>query len=151
MRMLEDRERIGRNLHDTVIQRLFAVGMQLQGTLMRDAGADRPRIEQAIDEIDVTIKEIRSSIFLLSTPPPQGVRQELTSTASTATPGARTGCARVGFDGPVDSAFPSGLAEHIEAVVREALSNIARHADAHRVDVRVEVGTDVRGRRRRRR
>src|SRR4029079_15001878 len=64
IRMLEDRERIGRNLHDTVVQRLFAVGMQLQGTLMADPTAHRERIDQAIDESDHTIKEIRDRIFL---------------------------------------------------------------------------------------
>jgi signal transduction histidine kinase len=142
IRMLEDRERIGRNLHDTVVQRLFAVGMQLQGTLMADPGTHRERIGQAIDEIDATIKEIRTSIFLLSTAPAHGVRQEVTSIVDGYA--EREGwLARVGFDGPVDSAIPDALVHHVEAVIREAVSNVARHATAHRVDVTIDVGTDV--------
>ena len=142
IRTLEDRERIGRNLHDTVIQRLFAVGMQLQGTLMADPASHRERIGQAIDEIDTTIKEIRTSIFLLSTPPAHGVRQEVTSIVDGYA--ERAGwLARVGFDGPVDSAIPDALVQHVEAVIREAVSNIARHANAHRVDVTVDVGPDI--------
>jgi GAF domain-containing protein len=120
IRMLEDRERIGRNLHDTVVQRLFAVGMQLQGTLMADPSGQRERIGQAIDEIDATIKEIRTSIFLLSTPPAHGLRQEVTSIVDGYA--EREGwLVRVGFDGAVDSAIPVELVQHVEAVIRVAV------------------------------
>jgi signal transduction histidine kinase len=109
---------------------------------MADPTAHRERIGQAIDEIDATIKEIRTSIFLLSTPPAHGVRQEVTSIVDGYA--EREGwLARVGFDGPVDSAIPDAFVHHVEAVIREAVSNIARHANAHRVDVTVDVGADV--------
>ena len=66
--LVDDRERIARDLHDTVIQRLFAVGLSLQGALTRAVGDPAiERIELAIDEIDMTIRDIRSSIFALHT------------------------------------------------------------------------------------
>jgi signal transduction histidine kinase len=142
IRLLEDRERIGRNLHDTVVQRLFAVGMQLQASLIADPKDQRSRIEQSIDELDATIKEIRTSIFLLSTPPEQGLRHEITTIIDGYAD--RSGvAARVVFDGPVDTAISAEIAKHVEAVVREGVSNVIRHANARRVDVLVAVATDV--------
>ncbi|MGZ4714561.1 MAG: GAF domain-containing protein [Acidimicrobiia bacterium] len=143
IRFLEDRERIGRNLHDTVIQRLFAVGMQLQASLLTDPDRTRSRIQQAIDEIDATIKEIRTSIFLLSSPPAEGLRHAVTSIVEGYA--ERAGfTAHVTFDGPVDSAVPAELAQHVEAVIREAVSNVARHAEAQRLDVLLAVDDEVR-------
>jgi signal transduction histidine kinase len=142
IRLLEDRERIGRNLHDTVVQRLFAVGMQLQASLMADPADQRARIEQSIDELDATIKEIRTSIFLLSTPPTQGLRHAITTMVDGYAD--RSGvAAHVVFDGPVDTAIPAEMAGHVEAVIREGVSNVVRHANARRVDVLVEAAADV--------
>jgi signal transduction histidine kinase len=133
---LEDRERIGRNLHDTVIQRLFAVGMQLQASLSGDGGQQRDRVEKAIDEIDATIKEIRTSIFTLSTPPKQGLRHEIITLVDGYAEQAAL-AHHVVFDGPVDTAVAPAVAREVEAVVREAVSNVARHAHASRVDVTI--------------
>ena len=142
LRMLEDRERIGRNLHDTVIQRLFAVGMLLQATV---AGRDDPmtdRISKAIDEIDTTIKEIRTSIFMLSAPPQVGVRAEILDVVNEYAD--RAGFEpHVVFDGPVDAAITGRVQRHLVATVREAVSNASRHAQAERVEVSLAVGDDV--------
>ncbi len=143
IRMLEDRERIGRNLHDTVVQRLFAVGMQLQASLMADPADQRDRIEQSIDELDATIKEIRTSIFLLSTPAEHGLRHEITALVDGYADVSDL-LVRVVFDGPVDTAISPEVAKHVEAVVREGVSNVVRHANARHVDVLVEAARDVR-------
>ena len=107
---LEDRERIARNLHDTVIQRLFAVGMMLQAIApSATRSGDRDRLMQAVDEIDATIREIRSSIFALEAHQHTGLRSELLDlvheTAERA--GLKSG---VGFDGPIDAGIDSELA-----------------------------------------
>jgi signal transduction histidine kinase len=142
VRLLEDRERIGRNLHDTVVQRLFAVGMLLQATLAKGAGADGPRLTKAIDEIDATIKEIRTSIFTLSNPRGTGLRHEILSLVDDYA--ERCGFeGHVGFEGPVDAAIPPEVARQLVPVVREALSNVARHARAREVSVGLEVGEGI--------
>jgi len=139
--LLEDRERIARDLHDTVIQRLFATGLSLQGAARL---AERPevadRIQRAVDDIDMTVRQIRSSIFELHTTrmPGRSLRRELLAVGGEATnvlgfePVFR-------FEGAIDNAVPDDVAEHLLSVVREALSNVARHAAAGRVEVVVEV------------
>ncbi len=136
---LEDRERIARNLHDTVIQRLFAVGMMLQSIApSATRAADKDRLMQAVDEIDATIREIRSSIFALEAHHHTGLRSEILDLVDDAA--ERAGfTANVGFDGPIDAGVDSEIAGDVLAVLREALSNVARHAEATSVDVRVVV------------
>ena len=145
--LLEDRERIARDLHDTVIQRLFATGLSLQGAARL---AQRPevaaRIGQAVDDLDLTVKHIRSAIFGLesSRPSAGGLRARVLSVAGEAA-GPLGFEARVLFDGPLDTAVPAAVAADLQTVLREALSNVARHAKARRVDVTVsaELGGDV--------
>jgi signal transduction histidine kinase len=142
IRMLEDRERIGRDLHDTVIQRLVAVGMQLQAGLVTTPPDQRERIERSIDEIDATIKEIRTSSFTLSTPTAQGLRREIVDLVDDYA--ARAGFAgHVTFSGPVDTAIGPEIGAEIRAVVREAVSNVARHACARRIEVTIAAAGDV--------
>jgi signal transduction histidine kinase len=140
--VLEDRERIARDLHDKVIQRLFATGMSLQamGPRVEDADTAR-RLAEAIDELDVTIREIRNTIFALHTPT-AGLQADLS--ALVAELRERLGIT-IDFhvDGPIDLAVPSSVAEHLAPVVREAVTNVARHAQASRVDVDVDVGADI--------
>jgi signal transduction histidine kinase len=140
---LEDRERIARNLHDTVIQRLFAVGMMLQAIApSATKSADRDRLMQAVDEIDATIREIRSSIFALEAHQHTGLRSEILDVVHETA--ERAGLkANVSFDGPIDAGVDSEVAGDILAVIREALSNVARHAEASTVDVRVDVHDGV--------
>ena len=139
--MVDDRERIARDLHDTVIQRLFAVGLSLQGASSRAVtGSALERMRQAIDDIDDTIRDIRSAIFSLHTRRPGGasLRDDVIAIASEA--------ARplgfepsVAFDGPVDSAASDAMHEHLSATLREALSNVAKHASATKVSVDVTI------------
>jgi len=137
-----DRERIARDLHDLVIQQLFATGMTLQSTL---AFIERPtakeRVSGAIEALDDTIREVRNTIYGLSRPAhaEHQLRALVIELAERA--GEQLGFEpSVHFDGPVDSAVPDDVVPHVLAVVREALSNVARHARA--TEARVEVVVD---------
>ncbi|MFG1605174.1 GAF domain-containing sensor histidine kinase [Actinoplanes sp. NPDC049265] len=138
--VLEDRERIARDLHDVVIQRLFATGMQLQGAA---AQAVRPeaaqRINAAVDDLDATIRDIRRSIFELRAPAGTSLRTELRDAveAAAGTLGFRP---TIDVSGPVDSAVPDDIVAELLAVLREALSNVARHAGASTARVSVSAG-----------
>jgi len=141
--VLQDRERIARELHDKVIQRLFAAGMTLQTTLPIAARTDvASRITQAVEEIDETIRDIRRTIFALEDRTRRGVRVDIF---------ARVDAARelLGFtpelrlEGPIDSAVPDTTADHLLATLHEALSNVAQHAGASKVDVAVEAADDL--------
>ena len=142
--LLEDRERIARDLHDTVIQRLFATGLRLQGAARL---AQRPevaeRILQSVDDLDITVKHIRTAIFGLeaSRRASGGLRQRVLSLASEAA-GALGFEPHILFDGPLDT-IAEDRATELLAVVREALTNVARHAGAHRVDVEVVADGDL--------
>jgi signal transduction histidine kinase len=139
--LVDDRERIARDLHDTVIQRLFAVGLSLQGALAR-AGSDPAleRVHQAIDDIDGTIRDIRSAIFALHTRRPGGAGLRDDVVAVVAEAARPLGFApTVTFDGPVDSAASDAMQEHLVATLREALSNVGKHARATRVTVEVTI------------
>jgi signal transduction histidine kinase len=143
--VFEDRDRIGRDLHDLVIQRLFAVGLTLDNAARM---AQRPevaeRITGAVDDIDATIKEIRRSIFELSSATrSDDLRADLAEAVAAATP-ALGFAARLVTEGPVDSLVPAQVRPHLLAVVREALSNVGRHAQASEVSVRLEVSDEVR-------
>jgi signal transduction histidine kinase len=139
--LFEDRERIARDLHDTVIQRLFAIGLGLQGAMrLSTEPMLTERLESAIDELDTTVREVRSAIFELHTPrlPGRSTRQAVLqlSAESARALGFEPS---VRFVGPVDASIDDDTAEHLLAVEREALSNVAKHAAASRADVIVEV------------
>ena len=140
----EDRERIARDLHDTVIQRLFAAGMTLQGAAARLEDPEaKVRVERAVDELDATIKEIRTAIFALQAPADggPGIRGDLVRLTDELRP-ALGFSPRLQFDGAVEGIHPL-IAENLAPVLREALSNVARHAGSSEVRVIVEVGDDV--------
>lgn len=145
--LVDDRERIARDLHDTVIQRLFATGLSLQATtrLVRaDPDAAVERIEAAVDNLDLTVKHIRSAIFGLESSriTAEGLRSRVLSLTREAA-GALGFEPKVLFDGPVDSAVPTAIARELVATLREALSNAARHARASRVEVEVVAGDEI--------
>lgn len=144
--LVADRERIARDLHDHVIQRLFAVGMSLQAAA--NSITDRPvldRIEESVEELDATIRDVRSTIFSLELQATEHVeksaRSRILDVASLAAP-ALGFQPRLQFDGPIDTRLPEEIVPDVLAVVREALSNTARHADATTVQVRVRAEGD---------
>ena len=139
--VFEDRDRIGRDLHDLVIQRLFAIGLGLENTARMAQQADvRSRVASAVDDIDETIKDIRRSIFALSvaagSPDLRATVTELVDRA-TKVLGFRPS---LRFEGPVDSAVTPDVAAHVMAVLAEALTNTARHAEATHAWVLVAAG-----------
>ena len=139
--MLEDRDRIGRELHDVVIQRLFAVGLGLQGTSRL---VDRPdvatRLDQAVDDLDATIKDIRRSIFALaSTDASHDIQAEVTRLVDRAA-GTLKFRPTLQFEGPVRTLVGGDLAPDVLAVLGEALSNASRHAEARSVEVLLSAG-----------
>ncbi|MET8247655.1 GAF domain-containing sensor histidine kinase [Streptomyces sp. NPDC005202] len=146
--LLEDRDRIARDLHDLAIQRLFATGMTLQsaGRFIQHEGVSE-RVLRAVDDLDETIKIIRSTIFGLRT------------RGDDAAPGLRARAVRtigeaalvLGFapsvrmEGLLDTHVPTETADHVVAVLSESLTNIARHAHADRAEVVLETdGNEVR-------
>ena len=138
--VLGDRERIARDLHDVVIQRLFAAGMRLQGAVPAAGKPQvRQRIESVIDDLDTTIRDIRGAIFELRAPAAGRLRAEIRALVEEvrATLGYRP---QLRIDGPVDSAVPDAVGPALVAVLREALANAARHARASTVDVGVHAG-----------
>ncbi|HXQ60872.1 MAG TPA: GAF domain-containing sensor histidine kinase [Acidimicrobiales bacterium] len=143
--VLEDRDRIARDLHDRVIQRIFAVGMTLQAASRLPGSPEiSERVDKAVDELDNTINEIRTAIFELGDGVGgRGLRHSVLELAREMTPmlGARP---EVTFHGPVDSAVSQQLADHLLAVLREALTNAAKHARATRFFVTLHVGDEVR-------
>jgi len=142
--IFEDRDRIGRDLHDLVIQRLFAVGLGLQGAArMSDRPEVSARLERAVDDLDATIKDIRRAIFGLGAMESSGdIQSEVTGLIDRAAstlkfrPSLR-------FEGPVRTLVSDEIAPHLLAVLGEALSNASRHADATEVDVVVSVDDRV--------
>ncbi len=143
--VLQDRERIARDLHDTVIQRLFATGMSLQGIARRADDVEvGDRIQQAVDDLDDTIRDIRGVIFALQAHErgERSLRMSILAMANDVVP-ALGFEPRVHFDGPVDSVIGADVGEHLQAMLRELLSNVTKHAHATLVEVYLRVGVDV--------
>jgi signal transduction histidine kinase len=144
--VLQDRDRIARDLHDLVIQRLYATGMSLQGAvplITRPEVADR--VSSAVDALDETIREIRSAIFSLQSHGDMkrnGLRAKILEVVEEMT-------VPLGFApslrlvGPLDEDVPGEAGEQLLVALREALSNAARHAGASSVDVTVDCGSDL--------
>ncbi|MFC5994363.1 GAF domain-containing protein [Pseudonocardia hispaniensis] len=144
--IFSDRDRIARDLHDHVIQRLFATGLQLQSTARRtDDPVLQRRIQRAVDELDEAVREVRTSIFDLHTSTAHtrgGLRRQLLDAAAEVTQG-RELSPSVRISGPVDTLVPPQVGVHAVAVVREAISNAVRHADAGQVMLTVEAGENL--------
>lgn len=152
--VIEERERIGRDLHDTVIQRLFATGLELQAVALRleqtqDDLADR--LGAAVDRLDETIVQIRTTIFALqpsglgagaTTVDAMRIREQVVGIVAEAS-------RALGFDpelvfpGDPSSEIPVTIAEHLLVVVREGLANVARHAHASQVTVTVGLDSEI--------
>ncbi|MGV9724184.1 GAF domain-containing protein [Nocardia beijingensis] len=142
--ILSDRDRIARDLHDHVIQRLFAVGLSLQGTVPRTRVPEvRERINEAINDLQDVVQEIRTSIFDLhgGNSDSAQVRRRIEEAIrqQTAPSDIRTS---VRISGPLSVIDPE-LADHAEAVVREAVSNAVRHSGADAVTIEITVADDL--------
>ncbi|GAB2475833.1 sensor histidine kinase [Jatrophihabitans fulvus] len=146
--LLEERDRIARDLHDHVIQELFAVGVRIQGLAarLRDDPDRAARARECVADVDRTIRRIRTTIFGLREPAPQddadGLRHALLELASDLTP-ALGFAPHVTFSGLVDVVLRPDVAADALAVVREALTNVAKHAAAS--DASVDVAVDRAG------
>ena len=140
--LYEDRDRIARDLHDLVIQRLFASGMHLESsTRLMDNEEAVTRVRAVVDDLDLTIREIRSAIYALQ-PTSQGGGPGLRARVLELTRSAQDGLGfipSVMFSGPVDSRVSSNIADQVVAVLTEALSNASRHAHATRLEVSLDV------------
>ncbi|MFE1546716.1 GAF domain-containing sensor histidine kinase [Streptomyces sp. NPDC058718] len=139
--VFEDRDRIARDLHDLVIQRLFATGMMLESAQRKSiVPAVREGVGKAVDELDVTIQEIRTAIFALQQGPaeaPSGLRTRvLREINMAAVPLGFKPAHR--FLGVIDSAVGELTGKNLIAALREALSNAFRHAEAGRIEVVVD-------------
>ncbi|MBT2490488.1 GAF domain-containing protein [Streptomyces sp. ISL-96] len=142
----EDRDRIARDLHDLVIQRLFATGLMLESAQRRSVVPEvRSGVGRAVDELDVTIQEIRTAIFALQQGPaeaPAGLRTRVLREINMAAvplgfkPGHH-------FVGPVDSLVGELTGKNLIAALREALSNAFRHARASRIEVVVDATAEM--------
>lgn len=144
LEVLEDRHRIARDLHDVVIQRLFALGLMLQVAAPRTENPETAqRLEYAVDELDTTIKDIRRTIFDLGAmQADDDIQAEVTRVVDRAAATLKFQ-PRVRFEGPVRTLIPQKLAPDLLAVVAEALSNVSRHAYASQVGVTLAVGEHV--------
>jgi signal transduction histidine kinase len=145
MAMFEDRERIARDLHDTVIQRLFATGLALQGAARLSQRYEvTTSIEQAVDSLDETIKHIRTAIFGLevSRPQSEGLRSRVLGLSGEAA-GPLGFEPSVVFEGPIDTVVSEAIAIELLATLHEALTNVARHASATSVQVELVCHDDI--------
>lgn len=137
--VLADRDRLARDLHDKVIQRLYGAGLILQGAAGRTDPESADRLLGVVDELDATIREIRNAIFELAEQSgPGGLRSSvlLVLREAEATMPYRIEST---FEGPVDTVVSRELTEHLLAVLREALANVARHADATETKVEIAI------------
>jgi signal transduction histidine kinase len=136
--LVTDRERIARDLHDLVIQRLFATGLHLQGARRKATHDDvKARLDDAVADLDLTIRDIRSTIFDLQTPHDSSLRADVRGVVKEYVPVlAFTPLVRT--SGPLDTVVPHATGAQMLAVLREALSNVARHAEADAAVVEVE-------------
>lgn len=145
--VIGDRDRIARDLHDHVIQRLFATGLGLQSALQRVDDDDvRQRLDKSLRQLDDTVREIRTSIFNLHAETngaeQVGLRRRLLNIIADASDGSEVSPS-VRMSGPIDTAVPATYFEHAEAVVREAVSNAIRHGNATEIIVVVESSEDL--------
>jgi signal transduction histidine kinase len=143
--LLDDRDRIARDLHDRVIQRIFSVGLSLQGAARLPGPPEiLDRVTKAVDDLDATIDEIRTAIFELEDGMgDRGLRRSILDLAGemAVTLGSRP---EVNFIGAVDSGVSQQAADHLLAVLREALTNAGKHARATRFRITVAVGDELR-------
>jgi signal transduction histidine kinase len=143
--LTEDRDRIARDLHDSIIQRLFAIGLSLQGTArLAGSGEVTSRISDAINKLDETIRQLRTAIFDLElTIQPDGFERKVYDLLHDMTPvvGMHP---QVTLSGSTDAAISQPIADQALAVLRESLTNVGKHAGATQVVVRITIDSNLR-------
>jgi signal transduction histidine kinase len=139
--LLEDRDRIARDLNDDVIERLFTAGMSLQLVLAQtDSPAVAQRLAYTVDHLDDTIRQIRRSVFALQArTQPASLRDRLLAVVADLTPLLGFDPS-LHFDGPIDTVIGDSLADDMTACLQEALRNVVGHANATRVDISISAG-----------
>lgn len=145
LKLASERERIGRDLHDMVIQRLFATGLALQGLANLVAPPEALRISAAVEELDLAIGDIRTAVFALAhhrARVSSSLRGRLLE-VSAAAAGGLGHDPTLRMEGPVDTSVSGEVGDHLVAVLTEALSNVTRHAHASRTDVLVSVDGEI--------
>jgi signal transduction histidine kinase len=146
MAVFEDRDRIAKDLHDLVIQRLYATGMSLQGAISLISVPEvADRVSRAVDALDDTIKEIRSAIFALHShadAKPASLRSRILHVVQEMAP-ALGFAPSVRLDGSLEQTIPVQVTEQLLTAIREALANVARHAHASHVELAVAVDEQV--------
>lgn len=144
MAVVDERDRLARDLHDTVIQRLFAVGLSLQGIAGKAAPqGEVDRLNKVIADIDDTIRQVRTTIFELGLDSSnQGPRASVLALVEELTQVVGFEV-NISIEGPVDASLTDVIVEHLLATLREALTNIGRHAGATRANVILSVDSDT--------
>jgi len=140
LELVEDRNRIARDLHDHVIQRLFGSGMTLQAIASTAPESTRAAIAEQVEAIDAAISEIRTAVFTLTSRSSgaPALRHRVLDVVAESSAGLAS-APRLTFSGPVDLLIEGELADDVVAVVREGLANVARHASARSADVAIVV------------
>lgn len=141
--VFEDRDRMARDLHDTVIQRLFGAGLTLQGIASTARPDVSERIIEVIDQLDATIRQVRSTIFELGQAEfRQGARSSVLHIVRELelVLGFRV---ELSVEGPIDTTLPERVSENMTATLREALTNVGRHAGATKVRVELSARNGV--------
>ena len=143
--VLKDRDRIGRDLHDLVIQRVFATGMLLNGLLQNEELPPdaRKKIDLAVGQLDETIREIRQTIFDLQADSFETSIKARISREVNSASDALGFPIRLTLIGPLDSKLTPVIGDHLLAVVRESLSNCVKHAQATEIDIRISIASPV--------
>lgn len=141
LELVEDRNRIARDLHDHVIQRLFGAGLALQSLAAAAPPVLQPRLAEQVEAIDDSIAQIRTAVFTLQTrnAAPNAFRHRVLDVIGEVS-GGLPRAPRLSFSGAVDLLVDDELAAEVTAVVREALTNVARHAAASRSEVSISIG-----------
>jgi signal transduction histidine kinase len=144
--VLADRDRIAGDLHDHVIQRLFATGMSLQGTVRRIADPDaQRRVTRAVEQLDATVREIRTSIFDLHTTGEDradSLRRRMLDAVAEVSAGSGVSPA-MRISGAVDTLVPDTIGDHVVAILRDAVGNALQLAKASEVTITIEAGENV--------